>query len=203
MPRRPTITNEEILEAARQVFLEQGIGASTVDIAEKAGISEASIFKRFATKQALFEAAMDIAEKPKWLKALAKQTPSENFKAELTDICKQMLASYQEMVPRVMMIMGQGNMPPLPPVPPPPLRDTRLLAEYLEGAIALGYLRPCSSIAVGHLIVGAMMNYVIVSNVTITNLSALESFLVPEAIAADQFVTTLIEVLWQGIAPHT
>lgn len=40
MPRRPTVTNEAILEAARQVFLAQGFGASTVDIAKKAGISE-------------------------------------------------------------------------------------------------------------------------------------------------------------------
>lgn len=202
MPRRPTITNEEILEVARQIFLEQGFGASTVDIADKAGISEASIFKRFATKQALFEAAMDIAEKPKWLKILTEGTPSEDFKIELTDVCGQMLASYQEMIPRVMMVMGQGNVPPPPPVPPPPLRDTRLLAEYLERAIALGYLHPCSSTIVGHLIVGAMMNYVIVSNVTVTKLSASESFLVPEAIAPDEFIETLIEVLWKGIAPH-
>jgi AcrR family transcriptional regulator len=45
MARPPKITNEEILAAARQVFLEQGEGGSTLEIAEKAGISEASIFK--------------------------------------------------------------------------------------------------------------------------------------------------------------
>jgi Bacterial regulatory proteins, tetR family len=41
MPRPPKITNEEILVAARQVFLEQGESGSTLEIAEKAGISEA------------------------------------------------------------------------------------------------------------------------------------------------------------------
>ncbi len=64
MARPPKITNDEILAAARQVFLEEGMGASTLKIAEKAGIAEASIFKRFATKQALFLAAIGISETP-------------------------------------------------------------------------------------------------------------------------------------------
>ena len=36
MARTPKITNEEILAAARQVFLEQGEGGSTLEIAQKA-----------------------------------------------------------------------------------------------------------------------------------------------------------------------
>ena len=36
MARSPKITNEEILAAARQVFLTQGVNASTVALAEKA-----------------------------------------------------------------------------------------------------------------------------------------------------------------------
>jgi hypothetical protein len=44
MPRPPKITNEEILAAARQVFLAEGINGSTLEIGQKAGISEASIF---------------------------------------------------------------------------------------------------------------------------------------------------------------
>jgi AcrR family transcriptional regulator len=57
MARSPKITNEEILAAARE-----GFGASTLAIAKKAGISEASNFKRFTTKQALFLAAIGVTE---------------------------------------------------------------------------------------------------------------------------------------------
>lgn len=54
MARSRSITDEQILEAARAVFLEDGFSASTLEIARRAGISEASIFKRFSTKENLF-----------------------------------------------------------------------------------------------------------------------------------------------------
>jgi AcrR family transcriptional regulator len=92
MARPPKITNEEILTAARQVFLEEGFGASTLAIAEKAGISEASIFKRFGTKEGLFIEAMGVFDTPQWVKNLSNQQPTADIKSELTEICKQMLA---------------------------------------------------------------------------------------------------------------
>jgi AcrR family transcriptional regulator len=201
MARPQKITNEEILAAARQVFLEQGMGASTLAIAEKAGISEASIFKRFATKQALFLAAMGIAETPQWVKVLSSRQPTAAIKAELTEICEQMLAFYQEVLPRVMMMMTQHNMPHPPLVPPPPVRDSQLLAAYLERAIAQGYLRPSDAATIAHMIVGAIVNYVIASNVA-------EKFPLPlslpkvMAIAPSHFIPHLIDTLWGGIAPE-
>jgi AcrR family transcriptional regulator len=45
MARIPKITNEQILEAAREVFLEKGFSGSTLEIAARSGVSEASIFK--------------------------------------------------------------------------------------------------------------------------------------------------------------
>ncbi len=111
MAQTPNITNEEILAAALQVFLEEGIGASTLEIAQKAGISEASIFKRFTNKQALFLAAMGITETPKWVKTLSSDMPTAVIKSELTDISEQMLAFYQEVLLRVLMMMAQSNLP--------------------------------------------------------------------------------------------
>ena len=49
-----TITSQLILDASRGIFLQQGFGGSTLEIAQKAGILEASIFKPFSTKQELF-----------------------------------------------------------------------------------------------------------------------------------------------------
>ena len=57
MPRPRTITDEQIVEAARAAFLEQGFSATTAEIARRAGISEGTLFKRFATKEDLFEEA--------------------------------------------------------------------------------------------------------------------------------------------------
>jgi AcrR family transcriptional regulator len=201
MPRPPKISNEDILAAARQVFLEQGSSASTLAIAEKAGISEAAIFKRFATKQALFAAAMGLGEPPAWVRVLANQTPTANLKAELTQICEQMLNFYQDVLPRVLMVMSQGNgsLPPMPSIPPPPVRDSQLLAGFLERAMALGYLRPCHTPTIAHMITGAINNFVVTQEVS-------RKFTLPmpahAAIDNPTFIHHLLEHLWQGIDPN-
>lgn len=58
MGRNKTISNEQLLDIARQAFIEAGIGASTREIAKRAGVSEGVIFQRFQTKEDLFFAAM-------------------------------------------------------------------------------------------------------------------------------------------------
>jgi AcrR family transcriptional regulator len=50
----------DVLEAARDVFAEHGLsGASTDEIARKAGISQPYLFRLFRTKKALFIAAIE------------------------------------------------------------------------------------------------------------------------------------------------
>jgi AcrR family transcriptional regulator len=44
---------------ARDVFLEFGIRATTLEVAERAGVSEGVLFHRFKSKEGLFSAAMD------------------------------------------------------------------------------------------------------------------------------------------------
>lgn len=202
MPRTPKITNEEILAAAREIFLAQGFGASTLEIAERAGISEASIFKRFTTKQALFLAAIGITETPKWVKALSSRVPTANIKTELTDICSEMLAFYLEVMPRVMMMMTPNNLPPLIQSPPPPVRDSQLLAGFLERAIERGYLRSsCNSTVVAHMLVGAITNYVAVQSITTHQMmdTPLPTMPKHQVLEPSQFIQHLIETLWKGI----
>jgi AcrR family transcriptional regulator len=86
MVRTPKITNEAILAVAQQLFLGQGEKASTLEIANKAGIFEASIFKCFVTKQALFLAAIGITETPQWVKDLPRHQPTPAIKSELTEL---------------------------------------------------------------------------------------------------------------------
>jgi AcrR family transcriptional regulator len=48
-----------LLAVAREVFLERGIRATTLEVAERAGVSEGVLFHRFKSKEGLFSAAMD------------------------------------------------------------------------------------------------------------------------------------------------
>jgi len=58
MGRKKLVSDEQLLEAAREVFSTQGLTASTRAVARQAGISEAVVFQRYATKADLFFAAM-------------------------------------------------------------------------------------------------------------------------------------------------
>ena len=58
MGRKKTLSDEELLNVARKIFVEVGFSASTKEIARRAGVSESLIFQRFATKEDLFFAAM-------------------------------------------------------------------------------------------------------------------------------------------------
>jgi Bacterial regulatory proteins, tetR family len=58
MGRRKLIEDHDLLAVARDVFVKRGFAASTREIARRAGISEAIIYQRHATKVHLFFAAM-------------------------------------------------------------------------------------------------------------------------------------------------
>jgi AcrR family transcriptional regulator len=54
------VRHEEIIEAALQEFAERGLhGASTEEIARRAGISQPYVFRLFGTKKALFTAVVN------------------------------------------------------------------------------------------------------------------------------------------------
>src|SRR6187200_500594 len=58
MARPKTISDEEVLRVARDLFRGRGHTATTREIAQAAGISEAILYQRFGSKDELFFAAM-------------------------------------------------------------------------------------------------------------------------------------------------
>lgn len=50
---------ERIIEAAAEVFAERGLDVSTAEIAEHAGVGEATLFRRFPTKDDLIDAILE------------------------------------------------------------------------------------------------------------------------------------------------
>ena len=82
---------ERILDAAREVFAEQGLEASTNEVARRAGVGVATLFRRFPTrddlvgavfadKMAAYAAAID--------EALAKPDPWDAFCGFITRVCQ-------------------------------------------------------------------------------------------------------------------
>jgi AcrR family transcriptional regulator len=102
MARPATISSQQILDAARTVFLEHGFAnASTVDIAKRAGVSEGSIFNRFPTKEALFEAAMDKQVPPAF--ALGRYLGKGDMKTNLVELTVQSIDFLSQLLPSLML----------------------------------------------------------------------------------------------------
>ncbi len=76
MARPRLVSDEEILTAARAVFLEHGTGASTQLVADEVGLSQPALFKRLGKKLDLVVAALAPRDYPEWV-ARAEAGPDE------------------------------------------------------------------------------------------------------------------------------
>lgn len=107
-PRRgrpPVISDEQILEKARDVFLEHGIRATTAEVALRARISEGTIFHRFKSKDALFRAAMrfDPEQGPRVVEELMPRVGSPDLRASLVGFGYGLVDAGRVILPVMMM----------------------------------------------------------------------------------------------------
>jgi AcrR family transcriptional regulator len=197
MARPITITDEQILEAARAVFLRDGVNASTVEIAQRAGVAEGTLFRRFATKEGLFRAAIRAPEVPFWVRELDNLCGQGDMRDNLMHIVREIIRFAQERMPFV--LLRWSHKPSSPDSGPPEegespvVRDRRRLAQFLQQEVDRERLRPCQVEMVARLLMGPCLNLVLDSVMNKQPLTNDE---------IDRFTTELVETLWQGIAPN-
>ena len=199
MARIATITNDQILQAARSVFIEQGINATTVDVATRAGISSASIFKRYPTKEALFFAAMSqMPHERIWSPELETAIGHGDPKADLLRIAGRIAAFSADTLPRMMLLRTSGITPgelggsPVSlPAPPRVEQDFVALSAYFGREMARGRIArgdpTIPALALFHTASGFAMS--------LTLQSALELF------DATSFLADFVALLWRGLEP--
>jgi AcrR family transcriptional regulator len=109
-PQRPRgrprlISDTQLLEVAREVFLTRGIQATAEEVAERANVSEGTIFHRFKSKDALFRAAMrfDPDAMPAFVEGLARRVGKGDLRERLLDFANRMLELGRTAVPVMMM----------------------------------------------------------------------------------------------------
>jgi AcrR family transcriptional regulator len=103
MARTKSIANADLLAAAREVFVEQGMGASTREVARRARVSEGVLFQRYATKRELFFAAM-VLPAPDPLTARAAQ-PDDAFE-RLVALGQSMTGYFRQTLPVLMPLLA-------------------------------------------------------------------------------------------------
>ncbi len=190
MARTPTITRAQILEAARTVFLEQGFSATTADVAARAGISSASIFKHFSTKEDLFFAAMAGTVSDRiWTTELEAEIGKGDTRADLLKIALRIAAYCKALLPPMMLawsIRQPGEIVKPPGIEP----DFAAMTAYLGREMALGRIvrgdPTIPALTLLHTVVGFTMSQTIDSTSIRLN--------------ATDFLKNFIDLLWRGLA---
>jgi len=103
MGRNKQISDEAILNAAREVFVKQGYGTSTREIAKSAGISEAVLYQRFKTKLDLFFSAM--IPPPVNLPGDHGDSSCEGFQPEFEDLAIEIMNYFRKAMPVIMQLV--------------------------------------------------------------------------------------------------
>lgn len=199
MARPVIIKDETIVDAAREVFLERGIQATTAEVAERAGVSEGSVFKRFKSKAELFRAAMwDRITQPDWAKDLSGRVGKGDLRENLFQIGTQMIGFFRTIIPLLMMSWSNpapnGLPPPLSGSNPPPLRALKHLTGFFEAEIRAGRVRRQDPEIIARVFLGSVNTYVFL------DLLQRQNDELP--LAQETYLRGLIQLLWAGLEPR-
>jgi AcrR family transcriptional regulator len=137
-------TTEKILNAAAQLFAERGYAATTTRlIAERAGVNEVTIFRRFENKAGVLKALGERFAEESTARAMQELPDPENVEATLLAIARNeiegsienggvalRLAFDARTVPEVAELLGEG-----------PRANLEGLASYMADRQAAGQLR--------------------------------------------------------------
>ena len=197
MTRPATITHEQILRAAREVFLAKGIQATTAEVAERAGVAEGSIFKRFTTKQELFLRAMEpTLQDPEFLRKLPQRVGKGDLRQHLFEFGTEMLAFLRPLLPLMMMSWSnrECGLPAHLAAPnPPPVRALKRVAAYFEAEMRLKRLRRHNPEILARVFFGSVQNYVFHELLLKAHGEKL--------LAEDDYLKGLVQLIWTGAAP--
>ena len=193
MARPTVITNAEIIKAARELFFTKGFGASTADIARRACISEGSIFKRFATKERLFTAAMGLHDEVEELVDFLDGLSGEGApRARLVDLCQRLLDTFLELMPGYFMAWSNGFRAADVGPHREPARVLGAITGYFERERAQGRLGDADPVTLARIIHGTLFFYV-VFKVCVPG---------PALPEPSRYMAAVVDILWSGVAPR-
>ena len=205
MPRPVSIQDDVILRAAREIFLEKGWDATTSEIAAKAGVSHGTIFKRFKTKQALFQSAMQ--ERSDWGQTIPGLLNSslgrKDVETTLVELGSLFVEKFLMLIPTLMMAWSNKQETENPAESAAAankeratkaLQAVKTIAAYLGAEYRLGRIRETDFEVVAQAFVGALWHHAFLQ-VMLTDGK-------PGSAKERRYVRRLVKAMWSGIAPQ-
>jgi AcrR family transcriptional regulator len=193
MARPRLMTDEALLVLAREEFLEHGSRASTARIADRAGLSEAAIFKRFGSKANLLELAIRECLRTD----VSLDFPEAITEPGLLEVATKLHEHFERIVPMMLMVMMhmKGERPEELRGPNPrPMRGARMFTKYFRAQVQAGHLRTINPTVLAHAFTGALWHFTFVCE-------ALDEEARP-TIAPATFLRDYVSLLWPGIRPE-
>ncbi|HEV3116626.1 MAG TPA: helix-turn-helix domain-containing protein [Gemmataceae bacterium] len=111
MGRHKTISDEEVLGIARDLFRARGHAVTTRQIAEAAGISEGVLYQRFGSKDDLFFAAMH-PRGPDIEELLGPKDPADDAHAYLRSVVIRIGKYFAGVIPLALRVMTHPSFDP-------------------------------------------------------------------------------------------
>jgi len=174
MGRRPRVTRDQVLRAARETFLERSFeGATLAAISAKVGVSPAALLRHAPTKEALFGAAMASAAPvlPLPIDFLDRLDGTEDPAIVLRRIAERAIpvleATFEETIAGWLHSRRTKDAPVAIPLPfdprsksTPPQQAFRAIERYMRKAMKTGRLRVSDARAAATAFQGALFAYV-------------------------------------------
>jgi len=190
--RKRQIDDERLLAVARETFRRHGGFATTRQIAEAAGISEAAVFKRYPTKAALYLAAMLPPEvAPNALIA----DEIEDTREALVETATRLLVYFRELLPAALQLAVHPSAS-LADIaahfsPERTARVADALRAFLDERAARGDVAPPDAMAATQLLISAVHSLAVYETIGLHGGGDMSPAIAP-----------FIDQLWHGIGPR-
>ena len=205
MSRPVSIQDDVILRAAKEIFLRKGWDATTSEIAAKAGVSHGIIFKRFKTKQALFQSAMqDQSDWGQAVPALLKSSLGrKDVEPALVELGTLYVEKFLVMIPALMMAWSnkqetqnaaESAAAANKERATKALQAVKTIAAHLEAEYRLGRIRETDFEVVAQAFVGSLWHH--------SFLQVMLSDGKSSSAKERRYVRRLVKAIWFGIAPR-
>jgi AcrR family transcriptional regulator len=189
MGRHKTMSDDEVLRVAREIFRAQGHTATTRAIAEAAGISEAVLYQRFGSKDALFFAAMHPTG-PDVEELLGPRDPLGDAHAYLRAVVMRLGRHFAGVIPVALRVMTHPSFDPATftraPIRGPAILQEGL-AQRLKSLAHRKQITMLSEAATARLLVSLAHDW------------ALGNVLSHEDAGRERQLREMVDVVWEGL----
>lgn len=195
MVRPSRHSDEEILAVAREVFIEQGPGASLSAIATRLGLSQPALSQRFGSKRALMMRALVPRDLDKSIAQLEAGPDDRPFDEQLREIAVTSLEVLEQAVPSMItmrMIDQEIRQAMADGVTLPHDRGRDAMVAFFARARAAGLIRDVEPRHVAMVLIGSLQARALLAYVTQERL---------DDAARQALAAAAVDLLLHGMAP--